>query len=57
MVKCIIIFGHFVPSYVLGVFEAWEGFNNHSEQPDFHFILSSAIGSGRVVELIVYLLL
>lgn len=47
--ECIIIFPILCASCVLGVLEVWGGFNGHSEQPDFHFIPSSATGSGGVV--------
>ena len=57
MVECVIIFAILFTSCVLGVLEVWGGFNGHSEQPDSHFISSSATGSGGVVHIIVYLLL
>ena len=42
---------------MLGVLEVCGGFNGHSEQPDFHFILISVIGSDGVVVIRVDLLL
>ena len=57
MFECLIIFAILCTSCVLGVLEVWGGFNGHSEQPDSHFILSSAMGSGGVVQFNVYHLL
>ena len=57
MVECVIIFANLFTSCVLGVLEVWGGLNGHSEQPDSHYISSSATGSGGVVHIIVYLLL
>ena len=57
MFECLIIFAILCTSCVLGVLEVWGGFNSHSEQPDSHFIPSSATGCGGVVHINVYLLL
>lgn len=54
MLECQIIYAILCTSCVLGILEVWGGFNGHSEQPESHFILSSAMGSGGVVPIDVY---
>ena len=56
MFECLIIFAILCTSCVLGVLEVWGGFNVHSEQPNSHFIPTSATGSGGIVQINVYLL-
>ena len=53
----LLFFAILCTSCVLGVLEVWGGFNDHSEQPDSHFIPSSTTGSGGLVYINVYLLL
>ena len=57
MFECIIIFAILCTSCVPGVLEVCGVFNDRSEQPDSHFIPSSATGSGGVVYIIFYHLL
>ena len=57
LLKCIIIFAILCTSCVHGVLELWGGFNDHSDQPDFHFIPLLTMCSGRVVCIHDYLLL
>jgi hypothetical protein len=57
MFDCPIVFAILCTSCILGVVEVWGGFNGHHEQPDSHFILLSATGSGGIVNINVYHLL